>query len=131
VAIAAGLIAMQTNGYPGVAPDPTMLSDPTVLRCLLAGLACFPLWAVIGAAIGGLIQSRHTLVIVLTMLCHPVTFVLWAGTVAPPSTHPLAVWEIGDADGAALRMPAVLLVWAVAATAAAAVASRRSPRFHP
>jgi hypothetical protein len=131
VAIVAGLFAMQTNGYPSVAPDPTMLSDPTVLRCLLAGLACFPLWAIIGAAIGGLVHSRQMLVIVLTMLCHPVTFLLWMGTVAPPSTHPLAVWAIGDADGAALRMPAILLVWATAATAAAAVAGRHMARFHP
>ncbi len=122
VAIVAG---MPTDGYPSVASDPTMLSAPAVRWCLLASWACFPLWAVIGAAIAGLVRRRQLLVVAVTVLCPPVTILLFVGFAAPPSSHPGAVSLVADAGVAALLMPAILLVWAVVATAAATVVSRR------
>ena len=59
VAIAAGIRPMRANGYPSVAPDPTMLSDPSVRWCVLASLACFPLWTLIGVAIGRLLRRAR------------------------------------------------------------------------
>jgi hypothetical protein len=124
-AIAAGIRPMRTNGYPSVAPDPTMLSDPAVSSCLLASLACFPLWALIGAAVARLIRRGALLAAVVTVLCQPATLMLSVGVVAPPSSHPLAVAVIADAGREALLMPAILLAWATVATAAATVVTRR------
>lgn len=125
VAIAAGLRPMLTNGYPSVAPDPTMLSDPDVRYCLVASLACFPLWALIGAALAQLTRRGAVLAVVAAILCQPATVILTVGLVAPPSSHPLAVAEIAGVGPAALLMPAILLAWATVATATAAVVSRR------
>jgi hypothetical protein len=125
VAIAAGIPALRANGYPSVAPDPTMLSEPAVLRCLLASLACFPLWALIGAAVAGLVRRGRLLVAAGAVLCQPVTLLLWVGAVAPPSSHPVAVSLAVDSGRAALLLPAILLAWAAVATAAAALVRRR------
>jgi hypothetical protein len=130
VAIAAGIRPMRANGYPSVAPDPTMLSDPAVRWCLLASLACFPLWTLIGAAIARLTR-RGALLAVVAVLCQPVTLVLTVGVVAPPSSHPMAVATVADAGRAALLMPAILLAWATLVTVAAAVVSRRRAREWP
>jgi hypothetical protein len=73
VAIAAGIRPMRANGYPSVAPDPTMLSDPAVRWCVLASLACFPLWTLIGVAIGRLLRRGALLAVVVAVLCQPVT----------------------------------------------------------
>lgn len=136
VAIVAGLRPMRTNGYPSVAPDPTMLSDPTVLWCLAASLACFPLWALIGAAMGRMVRRRAWLAAVVTVLFQPATFILTVGLAAPPSSHPLAVAVIADAGPAAMAMPAILLGWAAVATALAILVNRRRitrgrPHPHP
>jgi hypothetical protein len=125
VAIAAGMGPMHSHGYPSVAPDPTMLSEPAVLWCLLASLACFPLWAIIGAAVGGLIAKRRLIAAAAVVLFQPATVLVLVGAVAPPSSHPVAVSLIADAGPAALLMPAILLEWAIVATAAATVVSRR------
>jgi hypothetical protein len=125
VAIAAGIGPMRVNGYPSVAPDPTMLSDPAVRWCLLASLVCFPLWTLIGAAIARLIRKGALLAVVVAVLLQPATLVLTVGVVAPPSSHPMAVATVADAGRAALLMPAILLAWAAVATAAATVVSRR------
>jgi hypothetical protein len=128
VAIAVGIRQMRTHGYPSVAPDPTMLSDPTVRWCLLASLLCFPLWTLTGAAIARLVRRRAPLAVVAAILCQPATFILTVGLAAPPSSHPFAVAVIADAGRAALLMPAILLAWATVATAAATVVSRRQLR---
>ncbi|MFI5896840.1 hypothetical protein ACIA5D_42740 [Actinoplanes sp. NPDC051513] len=125
VAIAAGIRPMRANGYPSVAPDPTMLSEPAVRWCLLASFVCFPLWAVMGAAIGGLMRRGGLIVSAAAVLCQPVTLLLLVGAVAPPSSHPVAVSLIADVGVTALLMPAILLAWATLATAAATVVSRR------
>jgi hypothetical protein len=125
VAIAAGIRPMRANGYPSAAPDPTMLSDPAVRWCLLASLACFPLWTLIGVAIGRLIRRGALLAVVVAVLCQPVTLIVTVGVVAPPSSHPMAVATVADAGRAALLMPAILLAWAAVATAAATVVGRR------
>ncbi|MDG4829299.1 hypothetical protein O7627_08270 [Solwaraspora sp. WMMD1047] len=131
VAIAAGIPRLRTTGYPSVAPDPTMLSDPAVRWCLFASLTCFPLWTLIGAAIARLMRRRAMLAAVVTVLCQPATLVLTVGAVAPPSSHPVAVAVIADAGRGALMMPAILLAWAALATAAAILVSRRrTGRFH-
>jgi hypothetical protein len=125
VAIAVGIHPMHTNGYPSVASDPTMLSEPSVRWCLLASFACFPLWAVMGAAIGRLVRRGGLIVTAAAILCQPITVLLVVGAIAPPSSHPFAVSLIADSGPAALLMPAILLAWATAATAAATVVSRR------
>lgn len=125
VAIAAGLRQLRTHGYPSVAPDPTMLSEPAVRWCLLASVVCFPLWALIGAAIVGLTRRRALLAVVAAFLCQPATALLGVGVVAPPSSHPVAVSLIADGGRTALVMPAILLAWAAAATVAATTAGRR------
>jgi hypothetical protein len=125
VAIAAGISPMRANGYPSVAPDPTMLSDPAVRWCLLASLACFPLWTVIGAAIAQLTRKGALPAVLIAVLCQPATLILTVGVVAPPSSHPMAVAAVADAGRAALLLPAILLAWATLATAAATVVSRR------
>jgi hypothetical protein len=122
VAIVAGIPSMHSHGYPSLASDPAMLSEPAVLWCLLASLACFPLWAIIGAAIGRPIASAAV------VLCQPATILVGVGAVAPPSSHPVAVSLIADAGPAALLMPAILLAWATVATAAATIVRRRRPR---
>lgn len=125
VGVASGVRAVRTNGYPSVAPDPTMLTDPAVLWCLLASLACFPLWALIGAAIAGLARRGALLGVAVTILCQPVTLWVTVGVAAPPSSHPVAVAVTVDSGRAALLMPVILLAWATAATAAATVVRRR------
>jgi hypothetical protein len=125
VAIAAGIPQMRTNGYPSVAPDPTMLSDPAVRWCLLASLACFPLWALLGAAIAWMVRRRAVLAVIVAILCQPATLILTVGVAAPPSSHAVAVAVIADAGRSALLMPAILLGWATVAMAAAAFVSRR------
>jgi hypothetical protein len=125
VAIAAGIRPMRTSGYPSVAPDPTMLSDPAVRWCLLASFACFPLWTLIGAAVARLARRGGLLAAAAAVLCQPITLLLWVGAVAPPSSHPVAVSLIADAGPGALLQPAILLAWAAVATAAATVVSRR------
>ena len=125
VAIAAGVRPMRTHGYPSVAPDPTMLSDHAVLWCLAASLACFPLWALIGTAIGRLVRKGAVLTAVVTVLFQPATFILTVGLAAPPSSHPLAVAVIADEGPAAMWMPAILLGWATVATATAILVNRR------
>ncbi len=125
VAVLAGLRPMRAHGYPSVAPDPTMLSDAAVLWCLVASLACFPLWAVIGAGIARLIRERAWLAAVLAILVQPATLLLTVGLAAPPSSHAFAVATIGDAGPAALLMPAILLAWTAVVTAAAVVVGRR------
>ncbi|GIM91797.1 hypothetical protein [Paractinoplanes toevensis] len=124
VAIAAGIRPMRTNGYPSVAADPTMLSEPALRWCLLASSVCFPLWAIIGAAIGGLMRRGGLVVSAAAVLCQPVTLLLVVGVVAPPSSHPVAVSLIVDTGRAALQMVAILLAWATVATAAAIVVGR-------
>ncbi|GAA2592367.1 hypothetical protein GCM10010435_83890 [Winogradskya consettensis] len=124
VAIVAGIRAMRTHGYPSVAPDPTMLSDHAVLWCLGASLACFPLWALIGTAIGQLVRRGALLTAVVTIVFQPATFILTVGLAAPPSSHPLAVAVIADAGPAAMLMPAILLGWATVATATAILVNR-------
>ncbi|WP_433376681.1 hypothetical protein ACQPZX_08290 [Actinoplanes sp. CA-142083] len=125
VAIAAGIRPMHSHGYPSVAPDPTMLSEPAVRWCLLASFACFPLWAIIGAAVGRLFTRRRLIVAAAVILCQPATLLLLVGAAAPPSSHPVAVSLIADAGPAALLMPAILLAWATVATAAATIVTRR------
>ncbi|GAA4609102.1 hypothetical protein GCM10023107_89950 [Actinoplanes octamycinicus] len=125
VAVAAGAGRMLEHGYPSVAPDPTMLTEPAVLGCLVASLVCFPLWALLGAAIAGLTRRRPLLVVVATVLCQPATVLLTVGLAAPPSSHPLAVSLIASDGRAALAMPAILLLWTAALTAAATAANRR------
>ncbi|AGZ43972.1 hypothetical protein AFR_28555 [Actinoplanes friuliensis DSM 7358] len=125
VAIAAGIRPMRANGYPSVAPDPTMLSDPAVRWCLLASLACFPLWTLIGAAITRLVRRGALLAVVAAILCQPVTLIFTVGVVAPPSSHSMAVATVADAGPTALLMPAILLAWAAVATGTATVVSRR------
>ncbi|WP_189330872.1 hypothetical protein [Actinoplanes ianthinogenes] len=112
VAIAAGVGAMRTHGYPSVAPDPTMLSVPSVRWCLLASLACFPLWAVIGAAIARMTRGGAPLAITATFL------------VVPATSHPVAIWLIATYSRAAPLMPALLLVLA---TVLVAVSRRARP----
>ena len=128
VAIVAGMPAMRGNGYPSVASDPTMLSEPTLRWCLLASLACFPLWALLGAALAGLSRRTGMLAIAVAILCQPVTLLLWVGAVAPPSSHPVAVALIADTGPRALLMPAILLAWTAAATLASTLRNRRAER---
>jgi hypothetical protein len=125
VAVAAGIRPMRSNGYPSVAPDPTMLSESTVRWCLLASLACFPLWALIGAAIAGLVRRGELLAVAAAILCQPATLLLWVGAAAPPSSHPIAISLVAGAGRSALLLPAILLAWAAVATATATVVSRR------
>ncbi|GAA0552674.1 hypothetical protein GCM10010172_38890 [Paractinoplanes ferrugineus] len=125
VAILAGRPAMHSNGYPSVAPDPTMLSDPAVRWCLLSSLACFPLWALLGAAVGRLARRRALLATVAVMLAQPATLLLVVGIAAPPSSHPFAVAMIVDDSRLAGLMPFVVLAWVALATAGAAIVSRR------
>jgi hypothetical protein len=102
-----------------------MLSDPAVRWVLLASLACFPLWALIGAAIAWLVRRRAVLAVVVAILSQPATLIVTVGVVAPPSSHSVAVAVIADAGPSALLMPAILLGWAAVAMAAAAFVSRR------
>jgi hypothetical protein len=90
VAIAVGIRPLHSYGYPSVAPDPTMLSEPRVLWCLLAS-------AVIGAAVGGLITRSGLIAAAAVFLCQPATRLLLVGAAAPPSSHPVAVSLIADA----------------------------------
>lgn len=131
VAIVAGLRPLRAGGHAGVAPDPTMLSDPAVRWCVVASLALFPLWAVAGAAVGGLVRRGAPLVVVAAFLSQPATLLLGVGVAAPPSSHPLAVSVIAGAGPAALLMPAILLAWTAAATTAAIMVRRRRARRPP
>jgi hypothetical protein len=127
VAIVAGLRPVRTHGYPSVAPDPTMLTDAAVRWCLLASLICFPLWALLGAALAGLVRHGALLAAAAAVLCQPALLVVWVGVLAPPSSHPFAVATIVDSGRAALLMPVILLAWTtVATTAALAVRLRRA-----
>jgi hypothetical protein len=125
VAVVAGRGAMRTNGHPGLAADPTMLSEPSVRWTILVSLVCFPLWAVIGAALAGMTRKGALLAAFGTFLCQPATLLIWVGVLAPPSSHPLAVAAITGAGPAAMLMPAVLLGWAVAAVVLSLRLSRR------
>ena len=125
VGVASGVRAVRTNGYPSVAPDPTMLSEPSVRWCLLASYACFPLWALTGAAVATLRSNGRLLSAAVTILFQPATFMLWVGWFAPPSSHPFALSLIADDGPRALALPAILLAWTTVATAAAIIVSRR------
>ncbi|WP_041832507.1 hypothetical protein [Actinoplanes sp. N902-109] len=119
VAIAVGVPALLRRGYP------IMVAEPSVWWCLAASVACFPLWAVAGAATAGVLHRRAVLAVVAAILCQPATLLLTAGIAAPPSSHPVAVATIAGAGPAALVMPAILLGWATTATVAALLVTHR------